>query len=575
MQVEHLDDLILLGTQIIRCDISTHLEEHFPDHGHWGGISGGKLAIGWLLYILSESDHRLSHVEDWANGRLESLKLILGEPDLRGLDFCDDRLGRLLDRYSSDHAWTKFEQSLGRSLLEVYELSSDSRAANLKVVRNDSFNAPQYRESSGLFGYGYSKQRRADLPFCKVMVAALDPFSLPMAVEIVKGSGPDSNHYLSVINRAQSIFEDSGNLYVGDSQLGSLPNRLAIHTCGDYYLSPLNRKQCSEEELYSYLAQIDKPIAELSSIFTEPDSQRKPAYYYETSKVIKVAGEVEDCQWKERRILVYSPEYAKGLVSSFENRLGEAETCIKNLLVSKRGRKKPKNLTDLDLRIDQIIKKYKIKNCFEISTREEIELYKVQKHRGRPAEIREKVSFFMEIKRNEKIIEGKTKRLGWQIYATNAPTQKITSDELVRCYRNEYRIEHLFDYIINRDTGLLPIFLKSQKRVKALIRLLTLAMRVAVLIQYQVRTKLTQNKDKLNGVYPGNKNRSTDKPTIALLLRAFRGISIAWIEIGEQKIIQMTPLNHTQLKILELLGDRQIYQQALNFLQTHPNLRET
>lgn len=491
MRVEHLDDLPVLGSQIQRMGLSGLLDNHFPDHGLWKGISGGKLAEGWLMYILSEGDHRLSHVEEWAELRLESLGAILGESELRVLDFSDDRLGRLLDRYSDDEEWNALEIGLGRQLLQVYGLESGEEES-LKVVRSDSFNAPQFREEGDLFTYGYSKHRRSDQPFCKVMMASMDPLSVPLAVEILKGSGPDVDHYLSVIKRVQSILGKSGNLYVGDSQLGSMSNRLAIQMAGDYYLSPLNRKQVSLEKLHAYLAEIKKPIRELPSLFTGCKTKRKPAYYYEVKEIIR--DEERELEWEERRVLVYSPQYAEGLIKSLNNRLNEAEQAIKKLVISKKGRRNPKTLKDLHTRVDVIVKKYKVAECFEVKCNQSVESYVVKRYKNREAEERKKVTLSLELKRKEGEIELKRKQLGWQIYGTNAKEETIGTGDLVRSYRDEYRIEHLFDYMINRDVGLLPIFLQKEERVKGLIRLLSIAMRFSMLLQYDVRNELEKKR---------------------------------------------------------------------------------
>lgn len=572
MYVEPIDDLPLLGDQLESCGLSSLLDEHFPDHGHWQGISGGSLAVGWMLYILSEGDHRLSHVEDWASLRINSLGAILGTPELRQLDFCDDRLARLLDRYSDDLTWQRFEQRLGKRLLEVYQLGRVGEAQDApEVIRADSFNAPQYRELSELFTFGHNKQRRADQPFCKVMMASLDPLSLPLAVEIVKGGGTDADQYVPLIDRVRSTLSTSGNLYVGDSQLGSSSNRAKIHQGGDYYLCPLNRKQCSQAELDRYLDQIPDSIDHLSAIFTEQESKRKPAYFAQVTTSMSGEG----MRWEERRILVYSPDYAKGLVNSFDNRLAEAQKAIELLVISKKGRRNPKTLNQLRTRIDRLVNKYKVHDYFEIKPSEERESYLVRKHKNRPEEIREKITLGVLVQRREEIIERKRRQIGWQIYATNAPEDRIETGELVKCYRNEYRIEHLFDYMINRDVGLLPIFLKKEHRVKALIRFLSLAIRFSTLLQYQVRQRLKQNKEKISGIYPGNKGRKTDQPTTPMLLRAFKGLAIGWVEIGKQTTIQMTPINVTQKIILELLGDSKVYQRIFQVLKTGPDLRET
>ena len=49
MIIEHLDDLPLLGKIIKELRLPSLYEQHFPDHGHWDGISGGQLLFGWLL----------------------------------------------------------------------------------------------------------------------------------------------------------------------------------------------------------------------------------------------------------------------------------------------------------------------------------------------------------------------------------------------------------------------------------------------------------------------------------------------------------------------------------------------
>lgn len=569
MKVEHLDDLPLLAEQLRKSGLAKIFDKHYPDHGHWKGISGGKLLEGWLLYILSESDHRLSHVEDWASDRLEVLSAVLREPELRSLDFSDDRLGRLLDRYSDDEQWNNLEESLGKKLLKVYSLNEEKN--DLMVVRSDSFNVPQFRAITDLFTRGYSKQRRSDQPFCKAMLSSLDPLSMPLAVEVVKGGGTDVSYYLTVINRVQKILPGKGNLYVGDSQLGSIGNRTEIHKSGDYYLSPLGKKQCKEEVLHHYLDQIKQEVHELPSIFTEEDVKRKPAYFFELTETVN--NEEEKLQWVERRVLVYSPAYAKEQIKSFDNRLSNAELAIQNLVLSKQGRRNPKTLAGLHGRVAAELKKYRVEGNFEISCKEEKEQVEIKRHKNRPTRTEHRVKLSLKIKRNHAVIEHMIKRLGWQVYASNAPKDLIKTADLVKCYRDEYRIEHLFDYYLNRDVGLLPVYLQKEERVKGLIRLLSVAMRFSVLIQHHVRIELAKRKEKLSGIYPGNKNRSTNKPTTPMLLRAFKGVFIVWTEANGKSAIEMTKLKVNQENILDLLGLSKLYDKTLKSLKTQMILR--
>jgi transposase len=577
MRIEYLDDLPVLGRYLLDSELVDFLNTHFPDHGSWQGISGGKVGVGWLMYILSEGDHRLCHVEEWAEKRLQVLGAILEEQPLRKIDFCDDRLGRLLDRYSNDEKWQGFEVAFGQNLLQVYKLSElgVGQKNGPAVIRTDSFNAPQYRTPSDLFRFGYSKHRRADQPFCKVMTASLDSLAMPMATEVVKGSGPDADHYLPVIERVRRILPQMGNLYVGDSQMGSHANRLQIVQNCDYYLCPLNRKQCSLELLHSYLDQIPTSFTELSSIFTEPESKRKAAYFYEINE--EKSDEDSGVKWMERRLLVYSPDYAQGLIKSFNNRLDEAEEAVKALVVFKRGRRNPKTLKDLQVRSARILKKLKVEEFFEVKCGETVTKRLVQRYKNREPEWRESVTLHLDMKRKESLIEQKRGRLGWQLYATNVPAGLMSAEAVVRCYRDEYRIEHLFDYLINRDVGLLPIYLNKDNRIKGLIRLLTLAMRFATLVQYQVRKRLAELEEKLKGIYPGNAGRATDQPTTPMLLRAFQGIAIASMETLDGMSVQMPPLNTVQERILQLMDLENLYEQTLTKLkidQRSFNVRE-
>ncbi len=579
MKLELLDDLPFLGYQLSACGLSKQFDQHFPDHGHWSGISGGQVAVGWLMYILSEADHRLSHVEDWASARLQTLGAILEEGSIRSIDFSDDRLGRLLDRYGEDDPWAAFEQAFGSQLLQVYEINRpvEGETPEVQVVRTDSFNAPQFRAVSDLFTHGYSKQRRSDQPFCKVMLSTLDPLTLPLAIEIVKGGGPDVEHYMTNIKRVQAILPQRGNLYVGDSQLGSMGNRWAIHSKGDYYLMPLNRKQCTLPELHGYIEQIDRAVGALPGIFTGADDKRQAAYFHEVSTRLNIINETSGGseEWTERRILVYSPKYAEGLIKSFNNRLDEAQAAMQNMMIPKSGRKVPKTLEELHVRKDRIVQQYELEGCFELIGTQIVELVQVQRHKNRAAQTRQHVTIHLQIKRNEAFIEKHRQQLGWQIYGTNVPETLMKTATLVRHYKDEYRIEHLFDLFINRDAGLLPIFLKKENRVKGLIRLLSVAIRFTALIQYQVRAHLQKINEQVSGIYPGNKGRSTATPTTSMILRAFRGVAVTWIEVNNTQIIQMTPLTPTQEKLLLCIRSFDAYQRILEILKSHPNLRET
>jgi Domain of unknown function (DUF4277) len=106
---ERVDDIPLLLAQIERMGIKELIDKHFPTHGNWQGESLGSVVAIWLTHILSQADHRLNQVQDWAFKRLETLKALCGE-DLHELDLTDDRLEAVLRYLDSDRNWYSFEE---------------------------------------------------------------------------------------------------------------------------------------------------------------------------------------------------------------------------------------------------------------------------------------------------------------------------------------------------------------------------------------------------------------------------------------------------------------------------------
>src|SRR6266478_9398298 len=98
---ERVDDIPLLLEQMQRMNLPTLIDQHFPTHGNWQGLSLGWVSTIWLSSILSRGDHRLVHVEPWVAQRLWTLRVTTGQ-GVRDVDFTDDRLEIVLQLLSND-----------------------------------------------------------------------------------------------------------------------------------------------------------------------------------------------------------------------------------------------------------------------------------------------------------------------------------------------------------------------------------------------------------------------------------------------------------------------------------------
>src|SRR5215831_9901214 len=121
---ERVDDLPLLLAQLRRMGVQPLLDEHGPSHGHGGGLSWGWVTAIWLTHILSQADHRLNHVEPWAEARFHTRRGGTGQR-VHPLDVRDDRLAAVLAARSDDGHGSAFEGARNQHLWRVYALQPE------------------------------------------------------------------------------------------------------------------------------------------------------------------------------------------------------------------------------------------------------------------------------------------------------------------------------------------------------------------------------------------------------------------------------------------------------------------
>ena len=77
-----------------------------------------------------------------------------------------------------------------------------------------------------------------------------------------------------------------------------------------------------------------------------------------------------------------------------------------------------------------------------------------------------------------------------------------------------------------------------------------------------MRRSLAEQQEQLSGLYPGNPQRSTARPTAEQMLAAFCEITLLLIDQEHTTYVHLTSLSPLQQQILTLLNfDREIYTQ--------------
>lgn len=565
------DDLPLLFTVIRQLGLASSINTHLKVHGNWEGLPLGELVELWLCYLLSTGDHRLSGVEKWSEQHLELLRVLSGYANLTSYDFSDDKLGSLLDYVSETSSWDRVESDINKSLLEVYRISEKG---SVPTFRLDSAPEQSYGQvvEGGLLQPGYSKHHPS-LPQFKVKLCTLDNelnhFALPLCHLVVEGNRSDDELYIPILEESKRILSTheayrEGNLFVGDSKFGSIANRAYVVAAQDYYLCPLSLVQLNQEERLQLIQASDPTTYE--QVFKEVKKGEKQAQVlvaqgFEVSKELTHTQDGKPYTWTERRLFVLSESYAEAQKKSLEKRLTEATQSLEKLNQPRQGKKKLTTKEEYESSSEQILAKHKVSGLIDVQITQSQSTQMIRAYKDRPQ--REEVTdhFQVSCQRNEVAILAQRSSLGWQVYATNTPQEAITYQGCVWKYRHQSHIESRFDDLRNKVIPLLPVFLQKDQRIKGLVNILMMALKVCSMIEYQIAKALKEQKEELKGVYEGNPNRGTTRPSAKRVLTAFEGISISLIFVNKQlQFALMTNLEQVQVRILDLLNiDKKIY----------------
>ena len=98
------------------------------------------------------------------------------------------------------------------------------------------------------------------------------------------------------------------------------------------------------------------------------------------------------------------------------------------------------------------------------------------------------------------------------------------------------------------------MYLQREDHIKGLIRLLSIALRLLTLMEFQVRQALADHQQTLPGLYPGNPKRATARPTAEGLLASFRDITLVMVNVRGQTYAHLNELTPLQRRILQALN---------------------
>ena len=546
-RVERVDDIPVLLATLQRLKVAEILDRHFPSGHRWkGALTLGEVVCVWLAYVTSQGDHRLCQLQFWAQDNLHTLTACLGKT-VRALDFHDDRLADILDHFAAEGSWQDCEVDLNQHSVRVYQLDP-------KLFRVDTTTANSYVEvlsELGYFQFGHSKDRD-DQPQIKVALATLDPLGLPVTTLVVPGNCADDPLYVPEIKKVQRAFGSGGKTFVMDCKGAALHTRAYLASTKDYYLTPLSETQLPAGERRALVQPVFAGRQPLRRVYRPAadgltEELVAEGFSLEVRLQATVAG--KQVSWTERRWLVRSLAYAVGQHKQLDRRLQAAQEQLGKLNERKRGKKRLR-ARELAEAAAAIVSQQRVQGLLSWEVKTTTHKKRVRPYRGQPARVVKEQEHRLEASRCQEEIDKATREMGWRVYATNQLTLNLAG--VVWGYRGQNRLEDNWSRLKGQPLGLTPLYLQHESRILGLVLLLSLALRLLTLLEWTVRKKLAENQETLKGLHPGQPGRKAKRPSAELLLQAFKGISLAIVEVAGQLAAHLTPLSPLQQKLLAL-----------------------
>ncbi len=522
----------------------------------------------WLAFILSQADHTKYKVEEWV-ARHQVLLAGLTLQIIRPSEFGDTRLSRVLSRLSKLERWERFEESLWKHSVEVYQLELSSvggiYSAHVDTTTACGYHVPQ---AGGLMQLGHSKDHRPDLAQLKLVTVATHPHGHLAATQVVNGNTADDGLYLPIIARARVIFNRRGMLYVGDSKMAALKTRATIAHDDDYYLTVAPLTGETAQSLPGWIEAAINGERPTVRIYNGGGKLIGRGYEFKRNCSADLPtdqdGESEPFTWDERVQVFRSKAHAAQQFKALTKRLEKAKAELLALTPKpKPGCRQFRDQASLEEAISANLKQHRVEGWLKVEWRVEQKVEYRYPGRGRPTassqqqEVITRRCQITKVTRDRAAIAARHERLGWRVQLTNAP-EVISLQTCVTHYRGNWCGERNYHRLKSQPIGIDTIFVRKDDQITGLTYLLTLAARVESVIEFQVARGLKEENKQMKGLYSGLPQKATPTPTAIAILSAIARseITLTQMKWQGQTTFHLTPLPELLLEVLHYLNLR-------------------
>jgi len=465
----------------------------------------------------------------------------------------DDRAGRMLDAIYDQRAliWGDLvAQAAQVYQVDLHRLHADTMALTFAGLFADQ----PVEEGVPRLEPGYNPTGEW-LQQLKLFALATGDGGLPVWFDALDGGTGDSTTYAPQF----AAFADHARLanflpleeviLLGDRKMPTEENQLTWLRLGLGYIGPVTLQDHHRRTLQELLA-AGQSWEELPYV-AQREANKPPkerTVYQGLGHTVEVSDPEDPTRrWSVRHLYVRSEALASREATRRQNEIQAIETELQRLqrLVNKYDYKTPESIAQ---RVQsKAFKKRRAQKYFTIE---------VVNHPDRPeAPLELRYTVDREQVRRDAELDGV------YLLVAGGKAATLSDAEILAEWKGQYKVERCFR-LVNQLFLVAPLFLKTPRRIAALVFLIMVGVLVAGLIERQVRRVLAELQQPITGLMP--EGRDTLRPTVGRLFKAFADYSLVQVkdvqgQVVETRFARPNPVQDQILKVLGLPQPAQLF----------------
>ena len=521
-----LDHHGLVATLYDELNIGTHIDQLIPQDLDQRNISIGTAVKAMIINGLGFSNRTLYLMPQFFQDK--PIERLLGEgitPD----QLNDDVLGRTLDRLYDYDVTTLYSQL---AIPVVKQLGLDGKTSHIDSTsfhydgRANSDRPPENDEVIHITK-GYSRDHRADLNQVSLQLIVEQQAGIPLLMRSMSGNSVDTKAFNETFeNHIDQLKKELPITYItGDAALYTKDNIKSLSS--DYYWisrvpESLALAKDAIHSLAEELAQQNKSQA-IATLTTDYAGIEQRWLIIHTQ-----AGRERAIESVNKQLLKLTSKEQK----AFRSLCRQTYACEADAKVAFKAFIKTLKATEI---ID-----FTIENKPYYNTK------------GRPKKDQEPDGFHYFIAGQTASLPSEYKRRVERkscfILATNQLDKTLLpNDDVVKTYKNQQKVERGFRFMKDPLFHASTLYLKSPKRIMALMMIMTLCLLVYSALEYRIRQALKE----ADQTFPNQVGKETKTPTARWVFQYFTGIHLLVIQ---ELTFLVLNLNEHHRRLLHLLG---------------------